>query len=140
MDIERDAKPQTKLPRTACLIYWPFVFLIMCFNHETIALYDAILIVLLTLFVTWSFLTERRAVRAIVAVILLILIMYPPASYDSLLRAALSKRQPHYTTFEQGVAMAFQMLYPFKPYVFVAALGLFGLAILSRPSRSRGQS
>ena len=93
---------------------------------------DVIALLVLAGFGLWGFFSSRKAVRVAIASIFLLLVVVAVMNFEPAARSAITRHKPWTQEFRDGVSAMLSNVLVFRPYILLAAIGLFFLAIKSR--------
>jgi len=117
--------------RIISLGLWPVAFVFVWLDSSALDNYDFGLLFGLTACGCLAAIAGRRWIRWSVAAIFLAVNLFAVLSYGPILRSAGNNHQQHENDFHRGVAAFYDAVIPFRPYVIVATIGLFAIAVIS---------
>ena len=124
---------QRKARQVARFVLWPGALVCVFSDLPVLDGFDILLLLVLIVLETWAVVTACTIIRNCVAGALFALVFFSMSFYTPILRYVLSHRQPHDQEFADGAVAVIHALSPFRPYILLAALGLFAIGI--SPSR-----
>lgn len=108
---------------------WPLGFLFVCIDLSSLDIYDFIFLLALGALATWATMTSRKWVRLLVAAIFFAVILIVELNCEPISRYLVSHHPDRNKGFLEGVDAMLSAIKSYRPYVVVAAIGLFSISI-----------
>jgi hypothetical protein len=100
---------------------------------------DIFFLSLLLVLGVWALISSRRVVRILVGSIYLFVILFGVWDYEPTARSVTTRHKPWTAEFTAGVSAMLSEIVVFRPYIALAAAGLFALVIKSERKRVNPQ-
>lgn len=133
------SKASTAVRVTRCAV-WPLAFFLMFPDLWELALVEIPILCVVAALGIWGAITVHNWLRIGIATVLVCILFGGGCEYESVARSIITHSGPNAGNFSDGVHAMLDALKPFRPYMLLAAAGLFSMAISQSRSPITGKA